>query len=172
MPDLSGQWFWAWTHFKNALFALFWLVGRTKNTSDPYESNHTPCFSLYGWVRVAWSLGFVTSVKADWHGYREASIHVMRTKTGSPQALTGRLLALTVFGGATFITWHPFLGECRRGQRYFWSHCAYLSNDTAADCHVKKALCHSSVWLDTRQIPTRFANATVRVLIARSIYRM
>ena len=45
---------------------------------------------------------------------------------------------------ARFITWHlrrPFLGECRRGPRHFWS---------------QDLVSHSSGWGDVRQIPFAF----------------
>ena len=49
--------------------------------------------------------------------------------------------ALTLLGGAGFITWrlrHPFLGERRRGPRHFWSRRACLGYGPAPGPTEKK----------------------------------
>ena len=53
---------------------------------------------------------------------------------------------LTLFGEVWFIAWRlrcPFLGECRRGLRYFWKCWARSDYGPAPGPTLKKALCHT-----------------------------
>ena len=67
------------------------------------------------------------SVKAVWHGFQEARIHVTRAKTGASRASGGRLPSwLSPSSVYHLVLKVLFLGECWRGPRHFWEYRACL----------------------------------------------
>ena len=76
--------------------------------------------------------------------------------TGHTSCLKGPLLqALTLFGGAGFITWrlrHPSLRDSRRSRRYFWKCRARVGYGPVPGPTLKSLVLYSSGWWDEGQI--------------------
>ena len=79
--------------------------------------------------------------------------------------------ALTLLGGARFITWRLsrlFLGECRRVSGYFWSHRRVWDTALCLDPPNKGLVPHSSSWCDVQQIPTSSRQSGAYALLSGS----
>ena len=91
-----------------------------------------PCCRRHGSSRV-------------WFGTRDPSSHREPPAKG-----------LTLFGWARLIAWRlwrAFLGECRRGPRYFWEFRAHVSFGPAPGPTLKRP-CAAFLWLMGREINT------------------
>ena len=87
----------SWTHPSNVyvfanfcLFQILWVSMYVVWVCLAIWVTRWPCCLLYGWARVARSIGLATSVKAAWHWDREAGFNVMRAETGTPRASVDR----------------------------------------------------------------------------------
>ena len=123
-----------------------------------------PFFLLHSSVRVAWSDGLVYVSQG----------RLTPIPGKSSICVTGTRLTLhgpqgTIPPGSHLLRQSsvyclapesPVLRKCGRGPRYFWSRRACLAYSSATDYHVKKSLCHTLAWWNTKLIPTRLVNAT------------
>ena len=162
MPGTSGLRPWARTHHKKALCHTCPVDGtedkyRCKavvvllNCTNPVDGAHfvQMRYQHDGSSRMCHVC--VTSVDMD-DGETKHLRHAAMTDI--PRASRGRPQALTLLGGARFITWclrRPFLDEYRRGQRHFWAGLSYVP---ALGPTLNKGLVlNSIVWWGVQQLP-------------------
>ena len=116
------------------------------------------------YTRTAVATQFKSAESSWWDILRPAVVSASRICSGVSRLWTYLELlglspsqALTLLGEVRFITWslsHPFLGECRRDPRHFWSCRARLGLGSAPGPDLKKGLVpHSYSWWDDWQIP-------------------
>ena len=129
------------THPVGVMYEKYWQI---PTSSQRWAGAHfgRPCWSVHGSGRVCLGSAGSRARPSDMDPGKPAFM------SGVPRPVSSSFWGpcsrtLTLFEGATFIAWHlrhPFLEECRRGKRHFWSH---QSLQPYHQTHLKRALCHT-----------------------------